>query len=86
MIWGQVVESDQLYSSRTRKWYEVSSTSTGNGQARIHLKGVPKPLVKPAAEEVPAEMVKRGGTGKVVDLFIVAFSGPTRMMESESES
>lgn len=78
MIWGQVVESDQLYSAKTRKWYEVVSTSTTRTEARIRLAGISKPLIKPVSETVPPEMIRRGTTGKVVDLFVVAFSGPIR--------
>lgn len=76
MIWGQVVESDELKSLKTGKWYEVLSTSTTEGTARIRLKGVAKLLIKPIADEVPAGTHRRGQTGKAVDLFVVAFSGP----------
>lgn len=78
MIWGQVVESDEIHSAKTGRWYEVVSTSTTRTEARIHLAGIAKPLVKPVAETVPPEMIRRGATGKAVDLFVVAFSGPTR--------
>lgn len=77
MIWGQVVESDQLYSAKTQRWYQVLSTSTTRSEARIRLAGISKPLIKPVGETVPPEMIRRGETGKVVDLFVVAFSGPT---------
>lgn len=75
MIYGQVVESDELKSLKTGKWYEVTSTSTTETTARIRLKGVAKLLIKPIADEVPAGTHRRGQTGRAVDLFAVAFSG-----------
>jgi hypothetical protein len=78
MIWGQVVESDEIHSSKTGKWYKVSSTSTTATEARIRLEGVTKPLIKPIGDTIPAGMHRRGKTGEVVDLFMVAFSGATR--------
>lgn len=76
MIYGQVVEGDEIKSVKTGKWYEVTSTSTTETTARIRLKGVGPVLIKPIADELPAGTHRRGETGKAVDLFVVAFSGP----------
>lgn len=78
MIWGQVCESDEIYSPRTRKWYEVTTVSTTDTQARIRLKGVGPLLVRPIRDEIPAGEHRRGATGKAFDVFVVAFSGQNR--------
>lgn len=85
MIWGQVVEGDEILSVKTGRWYTVSSTSTSAAGARIRLTGVAKMLTRPVAEEVPAGTHRRGATGAAVDLFIVAFSGPTVSERSGDE-
>jgi hypothetical protein len=76
VIYGQIVEGDEI-RSLNGKWYEVTSTSTTDTQARIRMKGVASLLIKPAAATIPAGTHRRGETGKVVDLFVVAFSGQT---------
>lgn len=75
MIYGQLGESDQLYSPKTGKWYEVLSVSTTATEARIRLAGVGKLLIKPIKEQIPPGRVKRGQTGQAMDLFITIFSG-----------
>lgn len=70
--WSQVVESDQVYSAATQKWYEIESTKFFNHKIKVKAKGVPK-----AWENLdPTKMVKvrRGETGKVVDIFIEIMS------------
>jgi hypothetical protein len=76
VIWGQVVEGDEIKSVKTGRWYAVSSTSTTATEARIRLVGVAKLLTRPVGDEVPADIHRRGPTGAAVDLFVVAFSGP----------
>lgn len=66
--WSQVAESDEVFSERTRKWYRVRSTSLlPTGMVRVRFEGVAKPFEKDADEKVP---VRRGPTGKAVDIFI----------------
>lgn len=91
MIYGQVVEGDELKHLKTGKWYEVTSTSTTETTARIRLKGIGPLFIKPIAEEVPPGRHRRGQTGKAVDLFVVAFSGqnipsPPDVIPTKSES
>lgn len=91
MIYGQVVEGDEIKSVRTGKWYEVTSTSTTDKLASIRMKDVGPLLIKPAAAELPPGTHRRGRTGKAVDLFVVAFSGQNipsapEIIPSKSES
>lgn len=72
--WGLVVEGDQIWSDRTKKWYAVISSVSikGTGSVKIFAKGVPA-ITKPADGPV---RVRRGPTGKAVDVLLLVFSGP----------
>ncbi len=73
--WGQVVESDEIYSTKTGKWYEVVRTvAAPGGQVKVWTAASPKPFLRPAAEQTT---VRRGPTGAAVDVFQIIFSGPT---------
>jgi len=86
MIWGMVVEGDEIKSVKTGRWYAVSSTSTTPTDARVRLVGVAKMLIRPLRDEVPANIHRRGPTGDAVDMFVVAFSGPNRPIEVVDEA
>lgn len=75
ITWGQVVESDEIYFAKTRRWYEVTQTvlSQDGKTVRIWVKGQIKAAVR-AVGDVPDDY-RRGATGAVVDLFQVVFSG-----------
>lgn len=75
MIWGQVCESDKIYSTRTKRWYEVTTVLTTPTEARIVLRDVPITLVRPLTGEIPDGEHRRGATGQAMDLIVVAFSG-----------
>lgn len=94
--WGEVVESDEIRSAKTGKWYEVtSSVRLKNGKMKVIAKGLPK-AIEMAADK-PVEL-RRGPTGEAVDMFTrVLWSGPanpdvskgavgvTPLIESEEE-
>lgn len=83
ITWGQVVEGDQIWSPKTRKWYPViSSARQRNGTMRIEAKGLPKSIKPPAAGSVK---VKRGATGKAVDMWNVVWSAKAIPSDPESE-
>src|SRR4051812_17975061 len=73
--WGKVVESDQIWSEKAHKWYEVISAvrSMDGAMVKIRARRVAKPIIRPATD--PAR-VKRGVTGEAVDLIEIIFSGP----------
>lgn len=77
MIWGQLAESDQVWSDRTSKWYEITTVSTTETHVRVWVKGVPKPFIQPLSKTIPDQHVRRGEAGRVMDLFITVFSGQT---------
>jgi hypothetical protein len=65
--WSLVVESDQVFSAKTGKWYTVRSTSLlPTGKVRIRFEGVAKPFEVPATDTVK---VRRGPTGEAVDII-----------------
>lgn len=78
MIWGQVCESDEIYSTNTRKWYRVLQVQATLTTATIQLEKVGKPLVRPACQEIPPDQIRRGETGQAMDVFITIFSGEKR--------
>jgi hypothetical protein len=85
--WAEVVESDEIYSAATNRWYEVQSSSRDGTRMRVRVKGIPKMLIKDV--DAPVRL-RRGATGDVVDLFAVLFSGkihpdPAEPIEDESE-
>jgi hypothetical protein len=66
--WSLVVESDEILSTKTQKWYRVRSTvALPAGKVRVKFEGVGKPFEVPAGDEV---MVRRGPTGDAVDVII----------------
>lgn len=74
--WAKVVESDEVYSPKTKVWYEVQQRITlPNGKIKIKAKGVR--LYWPPQDPAGSVKVRRGATGRVVDLFEVIFSGAT---------
>jgi hypothetical protein len=74
--WDQVVEGDEIYSAKTRKWYPVrESGALPDGRWKIVAAGLPKPIRPMASADV---MVRRGETGLTVDMFAsVLWSMPT---------
>lgn len=73
--WAEVVESDQIWSDKTRKWYEViSSVALPDGRMRIQAKGLPKSITPAGAKPV---RVRRGPTGQTVDTWNVVWSAQT---------
>jgi hypothetical protein len=81
ITWAEVVESDEIYSAKTKKWYPViSSARLATGKMRITAKGLPKAVDMPLGDPVT---VRRGATGQAVDLLnTILWSGPNRI-ESE---
>jgi hypothetical protein len=75
LTWGEVVESDEIYSAKTRKWYPVRMTvrSPDGRTVTVEAIGIPR-FTKPAGDPV---RVRRGPTGRAVDVVTVIFSGPT---------
>jgi hypothetical protein len=75
LTWGQVVESDQIWSGKTSKWYEViSAAGLSGGRVRIEAKGLPKAITPAAAGSV---RVRRGATGQTMDMWNVVWSAQT---------
>lgn len=74
--WGMVVESDHVWSDKTCKWYPVRETVLlpDGVTVKIWFDGITKAVQRPASGQVK---VRRGETGRVVDMFAVLFSGPT---------
>lgn len=72
--WGLVVESDKIYSPKTKRWHEVAECGTHEGVTRLRIAGMAKYITRD-----PQEMtrVQRGATGKAVDIIAVVFSGAT---------
>ena len=74
IAWGLVVESDQVYSARTDRWYEITQVVTDGSDVKVRMAGISKQIIKSKEEKV---RVRRGPTGKAVDVFIeVMYSGP----------
>lgn len=73
--WSLVVEGDQIYSERTKKWYPVTGSSTikGTTKIKVFINGRAIPLQE-ARDEV---RVRRGPTGDAVDVLHLVFSGQT---------
>lgn len=67
--WGLVVESDHVYSQAHDRWYEVISTERllDGVHAVIQMPSGPVQFTQPHNKEV---LVRRGDTGKAVDVFI----------------
>jgi hypothetical protein len=75
IIWGLVVEGDQIYSDRTKKWYSVTGSSavTGTTKIKVFINGRAIPL----QESKDIVRVRRGPTGDAVDVLQLIFSGQT---------
>lgn len=76
ITWGQLVEGDEVWSDKARKWFPVRSASRHVGQpvVIVDLMNVPKLLHRPIGDPV---RVRRGTTGEAVDIFAsVLWSGP----------
>jgi hypothetical protein len=71
--WGQVAESDEVFSPKAGRWFEVESTRATRDGIVVKAKGVAKPW--PAQDPRKMVKVRRGATGEAVDMFIIAFSG-----------
>lgn len=74
--WDQVVEGDEIYSAKTRRWYEVREAGAlPEGRRKIVAAGLPRPIKPMAVGDV---LVRRGRTGQAVDMFAsVLWSMPT---------
>lgn len=81
ITWAEVVESDEIYSAKTSKYYPViSSVRLKTGKMRVIAKGLPKAVDMSLDDPVT---VRRGPTGQAVDLInTILWSGPNRI-ESE---
>jgi hypothetical protein len=76
LTWGQVVEGDEIYSSRTDKWYPVTAATHQPPKAStVSAKGIPR-VLRPMPDQ--PVLVRRGATGEAVDVFAsVLWSGST---------
>jgi hypothetical protein len=83
ITWAEVVESDQIYSAKTGRYYPViSSVRLKTGKMRVMASGLPKPVEMPLDAKVT---VTRGPTGQAVDLLnTTLWSGPNRIESEES--
>lgn len=81
--WGLVVEGDEIYSTKTQKWYEVTGSVTVKGTSRVKIfaRGIPRAFERDAREDVT---VRRGPTGKAVDVLALVFSAQTMPETRES--
>lgn len=69
ITWGQVVEGDEIWSDKTKRWYEVTRAVHAGGtegKSLINAKGIPRGLKPNSADPVK---VRRGPTGNAVDMF-----------------
>jgi hypothetical protein len=83
VTWFQVVESDQIWSDKTKKWYEVISSVPVGDRMRIQAKGLPKTINPLASADV---RVRRGATGQTMDMWNVVWSAQTIPSTPELES
>ena len=74
ITWGEVVKGDQVWNARVGQWFIVTRAAhTTYGISKIAVHGVPKLFERGSGTSVK---VKRGDTGKVVDMFAsVLWSG-----------
>jgi len=72
--WHELAEGDQLKSVKNGRFYEVTGVVALKDGHHITLSGIPKPIVRPTPAE-PRAIVKRGATGRAVDLFILSSGG-----------
>jgi len=74
--WHEVVEGDRIKSVKTGKFYEVDDTFKFGKEFKISVRTGPDNAVtitRPTEAE-PTAFVKRGQTGKAVDVFVEVFS------------
>lgn len=73
--WSAVVAGDELKSVKNGKFYPVlGTTKVRDGYAiRVQLEGGPRTITRPTPAE-PRAIVRRGETGKAVDVFVEVFS------------
>lgn len=74
--WGLVVESDEIWSERTERWYVVSGSVRikDTDTVKVFIGGRQAGPPKPIKEMV---LVRRGPTGDAVDVLQLIFSGQT---------
>lgn len=73
--WVHLVEGDQLKSVNNGKFYlvrRVQAIVGGKVRIELDIPGV-KPIERPTVKE-PRAIVKRGQTGRAVDVFVSVFS------------
>lgn len=74
ITWGEVVESDEIYSAKTGRWYEVIEVRARGARVAIRAVNLPKVIEPLATDKVT---VRRGATGEAVDMMIsILYSGP----------
>lgn len=75
--WSDVVESDEVFSEKTGKWYAVESrATTADGAVRVRMVGIPKTVLRKPIDPV---RLRRGATGRAVDMMVsILYSGPSR--------
>jgi hypothetical protein len=71
--WSSLVEGDQVKSVRNGKFYEVESTAKMMDGYHIKLTGIAKPIMRPTPAE-PKAVVRRGATGRAVDVWVDVLS------------
>jgi len=71
--WGQVVESDKVYSAKTDRWFTVEKVTRQRSGVVVKAEELGKPW--PPIDPQKMVKVQRGATGKAVDVIIIAFSG-----------
>lgn len=74
--WRRVVEGDEVWSVKTRKFYPVTRVSLGPAGVKVLMQGIPKAVMRKPDDPVT---VRRGATGQAVDVFLdVFYSGEMR--------
>jgi hypothetical protein len=73
--WGEVVTTDEIFSTKTGKWYDVIEVRRHGDRVVVHAKGLPK-MIKPLAAD-PVR-VRRHLMGRTVDMInSILTSGPS---------
>lgn len=74
--WHEIAAGDEVKSRNNGKFYPVTGVialKDGRRQVTLDLNGNIKAIVRPTPEE-PRAIVRRGQSGKAVDLFVNVFS------------
>lgn len=71
--WGKVVESDEVYSPKANRWFTIESTVKVPQGIKVKAEGVTK--YWPPQDPKKMVLVRRGDTGKAVDVIEIIFSG-----------